>query len=142
MISSLRWSGAAILLISAALPASAFDESYATARQPFSSGYVDTGTLRVGYHMSALYRANTKDIPGGCNFGTWTYSYDGQLPPGIEFHASVIGRPGGGNDGVPFTGTPRQPGTWRGEVDVEFACFNNLSRRYRYRVPVTFRVEP
>lgn len=128
--------GAAILLISAAASGGASQSSYRRAGQPFSDAYVDTGTLRVGYHMTAVYRATG---PSRCDFGTWTYSYDGQLPPGIEFYPSERQR---GGVAEPFAGTPRQPGTWRGEVDVEFACVNNTGLRYRYRVPVTFRVEP
>lgn len=114
---------------------------YARAGDYFARTYVDFhGTLRVGYHMTSEFKSYYDDRPGKCQeFGAWMYSYSGDLPPGIQFHPSAPPW----SDGKAFSGTPRQPGRWTGTLDVEFGCGKGIGvARYRYLLPVEFKVDP
>ena len=106
----------------------------AQAPEPFSTAYLDMQNLHVGYHMSAVFRLRDWD-PNRCiRTSSGALSYQGELPPGIEFHQM---------DRIPFTGTPRQAGTWRGVLEMGFQCSEGADQTLYHRmIPVTFVVEP
>lgn len=106
--------------------------------EPFSLARVATEGMRVGYHASPSILVQTAAIPGNCEFGSSGLSYKGELPPGIEFHAWDALNGGGHN---PFTGTPRQAGTWNGILETGFQC-NSGGPLYKRNIPVTFNVAP
>lgn len=111
------------------------------AREPFASARVATEGARVGYHLSADIRTRNTDIPNGCVYNLAHYSYEGELPPGITFHKwdPISGQ----NSIAPFTGTPRQPGTWRGVLEEGLQCQSGPDvNLYRRRIHVTFVVQP
>jgi hypothetical protein len=110
-------------------------------KDPFASARVATEGAKVGYHLSAEIRVREVDIPNGCNFVLAHYAYEGQLPPGITFHKwNTLD---GSDSLAPFTGTPRQPGTWRGVLEEGLQCTTGSDLNlYRKRIQVTFVIEP
>lgn len=108
---------------------------------PFEHVRVATEGARVGYHMSAQLRVRADEKPQGCDrFSGAGLAYAGELPPGIAFNAPDSDA---GMYGYPFSGTPRQPGSWRGQLDAEFQCTTGPDQAvYRRQILVSFDVAP
>lgn len=114
------------------------------AHAQFTRMYFDQTTGRVGYHMSVGFPLVVKsDVPrgntGGAISGTCSAymipkNYEGELPPGLKFT----------NAGdVIFSGTPRQPGTWRGSLALEVYCTGGPdTNHYQRSIPITWQIEP
>lgn len=109
--------------------------------EPFSSLYFEPTIGRVGYHFDSHWQLRGDDKPAGYrNTKCWpnyeSASLRGALPPGVQFENP--------NSTSMFTGTPRQPGTWRVEVDIYglHCTVGPHQHRYNRTVPVTFRIEP
>jgi len=102
--------------------------------EPFSTPIVSTEGARVGYHLDAAVKVRQSERPSACDYYVNPLSYQGSLPPGVSFQAGAV---------VPFSGTPRQPGSWSGFLDVEFQCTSGSDTGiYRRSIRVTFDVAP
>lgn len=110
----------------------------------FNRMHLDSTFGRVGYHMSIGFPLMPKDdlprgntggaISGSCGAWTVPQQYQGELPPGLTFV----------NKGdILFSGTPRQPGTWRGSLQLEVYCSGGPdTNRYQRSIPVTWQIDP
>lgn len=115
----------------------------ASASAQFNRVYLDPTTGRVGYHMSIGMLTPLSDLPRSngrvieydtCSHGMGRYAYSGEMPPGIKM--AVGGQP-------VFTGTPRQPGTWRGTLNYSVKCTAGPDQNtYVRTIPVTWIIEP
>lgn len=115
-----------------------------TASAQFSRMHLDSTSGRVGYHLSVGFPLTSKDdlprgntggaVSGSCGQWTVPQNYQGELPPGVAFV----------NQGdVLFSGTPRQPGTWRGSLQLEVYCSGGPdTNRYQRFIPVTWQIDP
>jgi hypothetical protein len=105
--------------------------------EPFLNMYVEPTTGRVGYHFTAHYFVPNPPgyRSGECGASANRISIRGEPPPGIVFNSSAVDL---------FSGTPRQPGTWRIQLDIfGIRCTRGRDQRpYDRTILVTFRIEP
>lgn len=125
---------APLLLVAPAIEASA----------QFNRATLSSTGGRVGYHLDVSYpRFSAGDVPRGnkggavsgtCRTDWFDPVYSGGLPPGMQFTVK---------DGSLFTGTPRQPGTWRGTLSFNVRCLGGPDTTTYFRtLSVVWNIEP
>lgn len=77
---------------------------------PFNRLFYTETSGRVGYHLDSDIQVYEDDTPAGfpCSFISDYRTYEGNLPPGLEWDA----------DSANFGGTPRQPGNWTASITL------------------------